>query len=117
MQTKPEVNLDLVHECVHALADCAEIYRHFGTEAVITSANDGTHGGGSLHPFGRAFDLRLPSRCLAGEIAWDGTSSLFDHIVAGEIRERLRDRGFDVVLELHQTNPSLWHIHVEHDPS
>jgi len=64
---------------------------------VITSALEGQHGKGSLHPLGYAIDIRLPYK----------DESLNVKIV-NALKIRL-GKDYDVVLE---TN----HIHIEFDP-
>jgi hypothetical protein len=75
-----------------------DVWRDLGRqEVVITSALDGCHSAASLHPYGRAVDLR--TRVLRGiDVA----------LAVDMLRERLGD-DYDVVLE-----PT--HIHVEYDP-
>ncbi len=106
----------LTSETVCALFVCDRIYRQHGIEAVITSARD-SHSDG-LHPEGKAFDLRLPSRLVFERIfeePWDRKKRDLDERIWVELIVALGQE-FDVILERHQTNPWVWHIHVEHDP-
>lgn len=78
------------------LCEAAMIWRQHGQELVITSALDGVHSPGSLHPFGYAVDLRTryfkPSEAIA----------------IGEELYRALPEGYDVI-------PYKTHIHVEYD--
>jgi len=71
------------------------VYREYGTELVITSANDGKHKEGSLHYKGLALDLRT----------W--TLNGREVMVHAKLQRALGDQ-YDVVLEKD-------HIHVEWD--
>lgn len=64
---------------------------------VITSALEGHHGKGSLHPLGYAIDIRLPYK-----------DELLNVKIVNVLKIRL-GKDYDVVLE---TN----HIHIEFDP-
>lgn len=79
----------------HAAIVAEQLYKKYGTEVVITSANDGKHKDDSLHYYGMALDLRTFS--LNGREAF----------VASELQRLLGD-SYDVVLEKD-------HIHVEFD--
>lgn len=82
------------------------VFKEFGVECVITSANDGTHGANSLHSrdgLCRAFDYRTHYVTLNG----------FEVKLRDEVKERLGDE-FDVVMEGIGTPNE--HLHVEHDP-
>lgn len=106
----------LTDETIRALFVCDRVYRQHGIEAVITSARD-SHSDG-LHPEGRAFDLRLPSRLVFEQILkepWDRKKRDLDEIIEIELIETLGGE-FDVTLERHHSNPFWWHIHVEWDP-
>jgi hypothetical protein len=81
-------------EIVLALTIISSIYQTYQTYPVITSVTDGKHGKNSLHPMGKAVDLRLPPAYLTA--------------IFNKIAEALGP-DFDVVLE-------ATHIHVEFDP-
>lgn len=84
----------------HAAIVAEAVYKQYGVELVITSANDGVHGGGdkkkTLHDDGLAIDLRTSN--LGGR----------ESAVAAELARQLGPE-YDVVLEKD-------HIHVEYDP-
>lgn len=65
----------------------------WGEEAVITSANEGTHSAGSLHYGDNAVDIRMPKKPQETAIT---------------LRNKL-GKDFDVVVEVD-------HLHVEFDP-
>lgn len=96
MKLKDGVNLEGVQWQMFKAAVIAEaVFAKYGSELIITSANDGKHMDGSLHYKGCALDLRT----------W--------HIAGREgevIRELQRALGddFDIVLESD-------HIHLELD--
>ena len=96
MKLKPGVSLqDVSWRMFHAAVIAEAVYKKYGVELVITSANDGKHGDKTLHHKGLALDLRtwtLNGRALQ---------------VADEIRNALPD-AYDVVVE-----PD--HIHLEYD--
>ena len=93
---------DLQPQMVLAAMVVDEIYGD--TECVITSANDGKHGGGekpSKHFQGCALDFR--------------THNYSNN--KGELRDRIKaalGQDFDVVLEAEGTPNE--HLHVEYDP-
>ena len=97
MKLKPGVSLqDVSWRMFHAAVIAEAVYKKYGAELVITSANDGKHGDKTLHHKGLALDLRtwtLNGRHLQ---------------VAEEMRRALGDE-YDVVVESD-------HIHLEHDP-
>lgn len=74
-----------------------EIYKKFGYEMWITSGKDKTHNPGSLHPLGRAFDIKTMH---VPRTEWQAIHAA---IVA------CLGPAFDVVLEAD-------HIHLEYDP-
>lgn len=79
------------------------VFQKYGYDCVITSANDGVHGVGSLHPKDMADDFR--SKHLPDEAT--------KKIILAEIKEALGDQ-FDVLLEyLGKENE---HYHIEWDP-
>lgn len=80
-----------------------DIFRELGFECVITSANDGTHGTGSLHPKDGAIDIRshdLPNTAMKQKILT-------------LMKGRLND-SYDILLE--GLNTPNEHYHLEHDP-
>jgi len=82
--------------------------RLFGLNTVITSLLDGKHNCGSLHPKGKAADLRAKDLKDAEAIQW------FKAIAA-----ELEPLGFDVVWEggVGATPATTGaHVHVEFDP-
>lgn len=85
----------LSRPCRRALKTVDNIYKKYGEEAVITSANEGNHSPSSLHYCNNAFDIRLPE-----------TKDLTQ--LLEELKINLGKK-FDVVDE---TN----HIHIEFDP-
>ncbi len=85
----------LCAEIVRALPVLEIVFANRGVECVITSGGEGKHMTGSLHPKGRAIDLR--SRELKAPAA----------TVKAIKRELGKD--YDVILESD-------HIHLEYDP-
>ena len=80
-----------------------DLFRRHGVQAVITSAQDSTHGANSLHYKGRALDLRTKhlssnaaKRALVAELA------------------SLLGPDYDVILE--NVGGLQEHLHVEYDP-
>jgi hypothetical protein len=97
VKLKEGVNLQgVVWEMFWAAVVAEKVYKRYGQECVITSANDGKHGNKTLHHQGKALDLRT----------W--TVSGREHALAAELRNELGP-DYDVVVESD-------HIHVEHDP-
>lgn len=97
IRVKEGVTLDgLQHHMLRVLLAACYVYSKHGIEQVwITSAVRMSRGKGSLHPSGRALDLRRwglrdPAAAAAELAGWLGPD-------------------YDVVLEVD-------HIHVEHDP-
>lgn len=113
MRFKATVRLYLDPEMAEALPLIDQAHKDIELPrlAYITSANDGKHMDGSLHPKGRALDLRINDLPQAAHepLVW-------------ALRERLngspdKDRPFNVVLERPKLRPAAnWHIHVEYDP-
>ena len=96
MKLKDGVSLkDVSWRMFHAAVIAEAIYRKYGVDLVITSANDGKHGPNTLHHKGLALDLRTWT--LGGREAQ----------VAEELKAALGEE-YDVVLEKD-------HIHLEHD--
>jgi len=80
---------------------CHDVYKLYtNSPMVITSGTEGYHQKNSLHPFGNAVDLRLPSSYHSVIDTHEGLVTSMSNFL-GE--------AFDVVLE-HD------HIHVEYDP-
>jgi len=100
MRATANVNLDgVTPQIFFALGVANSMHRRmFGPPLTITSAKDGTHSPGSLHPKGDAVDLRIHD--LPPVTAAAFCASLLD---------ALHPLGYDVVLE-----PT--HIHLEWDP-
>jgi conjugal transfer mating pair stabilization protein TraG len=74
------------------------------TAPTITSARDGHHNSGSLHPDGRALDVRANNLSVGqGKALADG------------IRNSLPS-SYDVLFEFDRANPGNRHVHVEFDP-
>lgn len=74
-----------------------DVIRWTGSEMVITSAMEGEHMVNSLHPKGRAIDIRLPCE----------EHSKNEWVVS--ILQVVLGKNYDVVLEKD-------HIHIEYDP-
>jgi hypothetical protein len=72
------------------------VYRQYGTDLVITSANDGKHMDGSLHYQGKALDFRT----------W--TLNGREMMVHAQLKRELGDQ-YDTILEKD-------HIHIEFQP-
>ncbi len=104
---------DLTPQAALALSIALDVYRAFGLKPVVTS---GWRPDALLHTLGKAFDLRLPSRC--GTHA-NLTPAQFDEAVTTAIRDALGGprpgSEFDVLLERFR-DPNNDHIHVEWDP-
>ncbi len=99
---KPGVDLsNLVPQMAIAyIIACGVYFKHTGSffgVCVITSGREGQHGPNSLHPFGKALDLR--------------TNTLIPAVVPYIFRDLKLALGeqYDVVLE-----PT--HVHMEYDP-
>ena len=97
MKLKEGVKLDGVSWRIFYACCVAEIvYKKYGAECVVTSANDGKHGDKTLHHKGLAVDWRT----------WNLNGRVME--VAAEIRAELGP-DYDVVVESD-------HIHCEYDP-
>lgn len=79
-----------------------QVFNLHGHGLTITSANDSEHMEGSLHYVGKAFDCRIRDPRTGERYFAD------DHLVAQDIRERLR-KDYDVLV--YDT-----HFHIEYDP-
>jgi hypothetical protein len=79
----------------------------FGMNMVITSMVDGHHNDGSLHPEGRAADVRDEDLKPTERITWFNA-----------IKNALEPMGFDVVSEKVGSTPETTavHLHIEYDP-
>jgi len=87
---------ELTTETAEGLRLVEKWYHAYDNDLFITSVREGTHGIGSLHPSGRAFDIRWPK---------------IDHMDRAEVIQRLGNKlgtDFDVV-------PEGNHIHIELD--
>ena len=97
------VNLDGTHPMLwSAIFTAAEIWERHGVDLVLTSVNDGVHGGGarpSFHPRGLAFDAR--------------THDLEAPMIACEELRGALGPDFDVLLES-RGSPNE-HLHVQYD--
>lgn len=98
IETLPGVNLIGLHPKMQ-LCNCilTVLYYQFDQVLVITSAVDGVHTKGSLHPKGRACDYRI----------WYFTEEQLEELVRA-INKALGP-GYDVVMEAD-------HLHIEYDP-
>ena len=97
MKLKEGVNLEGVAWQMFKAAVIAEaVFAKYGSELVITSANDGKHGDHTLHHKGLALDIRTWH--IAGR----------EGPVIEDLKRELGD-AYDVVLESD-------HIHLEYDP-
>jgi hypothetical protein len=104
---------------IEALVICDKVFSDESLDMMITSGNDSHSAAYHCMEDGscQAFDLRLPSRLMVAKFgagAWVPREYRLDQI----IRDRLHDAlpfPFQVVLERHQDNPYVWHIHVEED--
>lgn len=110
MLLKPDVKIDgLSPELYYAAGVADTIHRKLsGHPLVVTSALDGTHNPGSLHPKGKALDLRTL------DLTHDEALAMYD-----ELNAILNPQGFDVVWEgAKGATPATtaMHIHVEFDP-
>jgi len=84
-------------EIIQAIIATMEAFRMQGLQRiVITSALDGEHSAGSLHPYGKAIDVR--SRTIP------------DVFKARDDIQKELGNDFDVVMEID-------HLHIEYDPT
>ncbi len=98
----------LCGEMYYALGVAAGLkQKMFAMNCVVTSLLDGHHNDGSLHPLGRAADLRDNDLTVGEQQGW------FDALT-----EALNPMGFDVVHEQIGSTPMTtgFHVHVEFDP-
>jgi hypothetical protein len=99
----------LSQEIFYALGVASALkFKLFGLNTVVTSLLDGQHNPGSLHPLGRAGDLRTLDLMANERLAW-----------FNEVKLELEPMGFDVVWEggvgaTPETTGA--HIHIEFDP-
>ena len=95
-------------EMFFALGVAAALHeKMFDTNCVVTSLLDGHHNDGSLHPVGRAADIRTLDLTLGERQAYMDV-----------LKSELQPMGFDVVPETIGSTPatSQVHVHVEFDP-
>lgn len=99
----------LCPEMYYALGVAAALKsKLFGLKTVITSLTDGIHNLGSLHPAGKAGDLRTIDLTPAEATTWKDA-----------IAEELEPMGFDVVWEggMGATPATTGaHVHIEFQP-
>ena len=86
-------------EILLARIEAGEIFGRYGYTVTLTSAGEGEHKVGSLHPKGQAIDLRI--RHMDRRL-WP--------VVAEELSKALGPQ-YDVILEAKKL-----HLHVEFDP-
>lgn len=107
MRFKPGVGIrDLTPQALLAMGVVERVaLSHFGLgyEPTITSCDDSVHGPRSLHPTGRAIDVRTKDILPRDKTAF-----------VEEITKRLNGIGFDVVYE--DDGGPQEHIHIEYDP-
>ena len=109
MQYKPEVRTEgACQQLLDALAVADETHKQlFGMEATVTSMLDGKHNPGSLHPKGRAADLRTKDLSPAQLEQWvKRLKAVLTH-------------DFDIVAEGYKGfTPATTgaHLHIEYDP-
>jgi len=84
------------------------VYIAFGREAIVTSANDGTHRKGSLHYRDAAIDLRVKNIALV-----EADQSHFHQALKRQV-ELAYPGEFDILLE-GAGGPNV-HIHAEFSP-
>jgi hypothetical protein len=98
----------LCPEMYYALGIAAALKEKlFGMNCIITALLDGTHNPGSLHPLGKAADIRTRDLTPADAVTW-----------MWAIKAELEPMGFDVVPEgagdtLATTGA---HLHIEFQP-
>jgi|SRR6185503_7140213 len=104
MELKAGVRLTALRpQTVLAMIVVQSVCEEWRIPFVVTSCNDGTHSGASLHYDGRAFDTRTKHPAL------DGKETAF----RDEVAKRLGP-DFDVVMEAIGTDNE--HLHTEYDP-
>jgi hypothetical protein len=95
-------------ELAYALGVAEVLKRKLGYNTVVTSLMEGKHNPGSLHPKGRAGDLRTTDMTVEHRLQW------FE-----QLETELKPFGFDVVWEggVGATPATTGaHIHIEFDP-
>lgn len=94
---------------MHYALGVAAILKHrmYGLNMVVTALTDGQHNPGSLHPLGKAADLRSNDLSPTEFISW-----------MEAIKAELEPMGFDVVPEgPHSTlATTAQHVHIEFQP-
>jgi hypothetical protein len=98
----------VVSEIWYAIGVAQQIYEKRGATLVVTSLTDGVHNCGSLHPAGKAVDLRVLNLEEAERVP-----------VFNDIKKELDPHGFDVCWEggVGATPATTGaHIHIEFDP-
>jgi hypothetical protein len=110
MNYKPDVIRDgICEELIYALDVADKLHKDItGVEMTVTSLRDGQHNPGSLHPIGRAADLRTKDMDEEHRKKWyDGCKTALYHL------------GFDVIWEgCKGATPATTaaHMHLEFDP-
>ena len=100
------VDEGVCREVWFALGTMAAVYwQMFGRAMVVTSLKDGEHGAGSLHPAGRAADVRARDLTLEQRTAFHEAC-----------KKLLLEQGFDLVAEGPPWNERAPHEHCEFDP-
>lgn len=102
------VETTLCPEMMYALGVAAALKQEmFGLNLVITSLLDGHHNDGSLHPMGRAADLRDNDLKADEQVRWFQA-----------LKDELGPMGFDVVREKVGSTAATsgFHVHIEADP-
>ena len=104
LRLRPSVRLKDLHPAMVIAAMVVEnAYRQVGKDCVITSANDSTHGQGSLHFKGKALDFRIKNLPANQRQA-----------VVANIRDALPVTDFDILWE--DVGLDNEHLHVEYQP-
>lgn len=90
---------DLTNETQEVLRQVEKFYATCGFELFVTHMKGGMHMDGSLHPIGRAFDIKYPP----GKAMKEFKRRLISYI------RMLYGKDVDIVFH-------AFHIHIEYDP-